>query len=51
MSIGEDNCILCEEEGIPGWIHYFVVDLAKINTKLYEDSACINIAKNQFIFI
>jgi hypothetical protein len=51
MSIGEGNGIPCEEDGIPGWIHNFGVDLASTNTEWYEDPACINIAKNQFIFI
>jgi hypothetical protein len=51
MSIGEGNGIPCEDDGIPAWIHHFGVDLAKTNTKWYKDPACINIAKNQFIFI
>jgi hypothetical protein len=51
MSIGEGNGIPCEDDGIPGWIHHFNIDLAKNNTKWYENPACINIAKNQFIFI
>jgi hypothetical protein len=38
-------------DGIPEWFDHFGVDLAKTNTKWYRDSACINIAKNQFIFI
>jgi hypothetical protein len=50
-SIGDGNGIPCEDDGIPGWIHHFCVDMAKTNTKWYEDPACINIAKNQFIFI
>jgi hypothetical protein len=51
MCLGEDNRFPCKEESIPGWIHHFGMDLAKTNTKWYEDPACINIAKNQFIFI
>jgi hypothetical protein len=33
MRMGEDNGISCEDDGIPGWIHHFGVDLAKTNTK------------------
>jgi hypothetical protein len=33
MSIGDSNGISCEDDGIPGWIHHFGVDLAKTNTK------------------
>jgi hypothetical protein len=35
MSIGEGNGIPCEDDGIPGWIHHFGVDvdLARTNTK------------------
>jgi hypothetical protein len=46
MSIGEANGIPCEDDGIPGWIHHFSIDLAKTNTKWYQNPACINIAKN-----
>jgi hypothetical protein len=33
MSIGDDNGIPCEDEGIPGWIYYFGVDLTKTITE------------------
>jgi hypothetical protein len=38
-------------DGIPAWLDHFEVNLTKRNTKWYKDPACINIAKNQFIFI
>jgi hypothetical protein len=39
------------DAGIPVEWDNFGVDLARTNTKWYKDSACINIAKNQFIFM
>jgi hypothetical protein len=51
INIEEENSISCEEDGIPEWIHHFGMNLAKINTEWYKDPVCINIAKNQFIFI
>jgi hypothetical protein len=49
--MGEKNHIPWEEDGIPAWIYHFGVDLVKTNTEWYKDPACINIVKNQFIFI
>jgi hypothetical protein len=51
MSMGMDAGIPVEWDGLPAWLDHFGVDLAKTNTKWYKDPACVNIAKNQFIFI
>jgi hypothetical protein len=31
--MGKRNGIPCEEDGIPAWIHYFGVEVAKTNTE------------------
>jgi hypothetical protein len=50
-SMGTHVGIPMESDGLPAWLDYFGVDLAKANTKWYKNPACFNIAKNQFIFI
>jgi hypothetical protein len=52
MSMGNNIAgIPVKPYGLPAWLDHFGVDLAKQNTKWYKDPACVNIAKNQFIFI
>jgi hypothetical protein len=51
LNLGIYVGIVVESDGLAGWLDDFGVDLAKTNMKWYKDPLCINIAKNQFIFI
>jgi hypothetical protein len=52
MSMGNTIAgIPVKPDGLPAWLDRFGVDLGKTNTKWYKDQACVNMAKNKFIFI